>query len=129
MSSPDYLQISQRVEGSAVVVRAVGEVDVGSAPALSWHLSQVTAASTPPDSVILDLRQAELFGSSGLAVLVTAYGQCQRRGTSLRVVAGPSVTRRLQMVGLQELLSVGAVLSEALPDSGDTATDAATPAS
>ena len=104
MASPDYLQVGQHVGGTAVVVRAVGEVDMSSAQVLSRQLSQATATSTPTNPVVLDLRQAELFGSSGLAVLVTAHTQCQQRGTPLRVVAGPSVTRRLQRAGLLDLL-------------------------
>lgn len=115
MSAPlaeDYLHVEQRVEDVAVVLRAVGEVDVHTAPLFAERLAQA-ATTTSLDRVVVDLREVRFFGSKGISALVVAHQQCRTRGIALRVVAGPAITRRLDRVGLLDVLAVCPTLAEA----------------
>jgi anti-sigma B factor antagonist len=91
-------------DGSTRVLRASGEIDILSAPALRDVL--LTALDAVP-SVVLDLSEVSFLGSSGLAVLVEAREQAQRDGRQLRLVR-PSriVARALEATGLLELFEV-----------------------
>jgi anti-sigma B factor antagonist len=108
--------VDEQVVDGVTVVRAVGEVNVRTASLLAARLAQATATTTPPVPVVVDLREVEFFGSTGISMLITAHRTCLDRFLSLRVVAGPSVTHRLGMVGLAEVLTIGPTLPEALHD-------------
>lgn len=113
-SPNDYLRVDRRVDETAVVVHAVGEVDLYTAPVLAEQLARATATAAPSTPVVADLREIKFFGSRGFAALVTAHQQCQEQHISLRVVAGPLITHQLELVGLLDVLTVCPTLTEAL---------------
>jgi anti-sigma B factor antagonist len=65
--------------------------------------------------VVLDLSQVTFLGSAGLAVLVAAKDDAERRGHRLRLVCGSRiVTRALEATGLLALFDVADGVPEAL---------------
>ena len=71
----DRLHVDQRSEGTAVVLRAVGEVDGSTAPILAKHLTRAAETVTPPGPVVADFRELEFFGSTAISVLLVAHQQ------------------------------------------------------
>lgn len=85
------------------VVRAVGEIDSSSAPALRAELAAVLEAA--PAEIVLDLCGISFLDSAGLSVLAAAHRRAAAEGVRLRVlVSGRAVVRPLQITGLWQLL-------------------------
>ncbi len=116
-----------------VVVRAVGEIDILTAPAWRRTLGAATwiAASTaPPDRapgvapdgsggpgprLVCDLSATTFLGATGLAVLVELATQTGSAGVDLRVVTGSRAVRRLLgMTGLDHHLATETSLGHAV---------------
>ncbi|MFB9383922.1 STAS domain-containing protein [Pseudonocardia petroleophila] len=96
----------------AVVVHVVGEVDTLTAPLLRAQLDEQIAAVP---LLVLDLTDVTFLGSAGLAVLVAAKDDADRRGHRLRLVCGSRiVTRALQATGLLTLFDTADGVPEAL---------------
>src|ERR1700754_1479142 len=75
----------------ARVVHVVGEIDTLTAPVLRGRLDeQVTAVRL----LVLDLTDVTFLGSAGLAVLVAAKDNADRRGHTLRIVPGSRIVTR-----------------------------------
>lgn len=108
------LQVEWRLDGPAVIVSAVGEVDMDTAPILTEHITRAAGEATPPAPVVADLRGVQFFGSSGIAALLTAHHYCARRNTGLRVLATPLVTRPLEITGAHQVLTICPTLTAAL---------------
>ncbi|GAA3876391.1 hypothetical protein GCM10022243_46630 [Saccharothrix violaceirubra] len=113
------LTVSRPAE-QVVVVGASGEIDMLTAPELRAAVLEHLDAN---DVLVLDLSEVSFLGSAGLAVLVEASQQGNRRGAGFRVVAvRRAVTRPLVATGLGEVFSVFASVEEAL--AADASTDA-----
>jgi anti-sigma B factor antagonist len=96
----------------ALVVHVLGEIDTLTAPVLRGELDE--HLPTVP-LVVLDLSQVTFLGSAGLAVLVAAKDDAERRGHLLRLVCGSRiVTRALEATGLLALFDVAEGVPEAL---------------
>ncbi len=82
------LTVSQRQDSKGVVVEAIGEVDLTTAPYLKEALMAVV---TGPDksSVIVDLSQVDFIDSAGLALLVEARKRLSPEGRSLNILLTP----------------------------------------
>jgi anti-sigma B factor antagonist len=101
------LRVDRDVHDDAVVVRAVGEVDLSCVALLSEQLDRAVALATPPAPVVADLTGVNYLGSCGLALLATAHRQCDQRHTPLRVVANSrAVLRVVEVTGLDTVLSI-----------------------
>ena len=86
-----------------VVATVSGEVDMLTAPNLR---AVVTAELDDCKVLVLDLSGVGFLGSAGLAVLVEAAHEAERRQVELRLVAnGRSVRRPLEITGLDEVLT------------------------
>jgi len=97
---------------SARVVHVVGEIDTLTAPVLRAQLDEQIAAVA---LLVLDLTDVTFLGSAGLAVLVAARDDADRRGHRLRLVCGSRiVTRALQATGLLTLFDTADGVPEAL---------------
>ncbi len=110
----DYLRVNRRLAGAAVIVRAVGDVDVYTAPVLVEQLAAAVGIASPPAPVVADLREVGFFGARGVAVLVDAQRDCRRRRIPFHVVAAPAVARPLDLVDGQELPTMRPTLTAAL---------------
>lgn len=96
----------------ARVVHVVGEIDTLTAPVLRGRLDEHLPAVT---LLVLDLSEVSFLGSAGLAVLVAAKDDADRRGHVLRLVCGSRiVTRALEATGLMDLFDVADGVPQAL---------------
>lgn len=110
------LRVATTVVGPATVLTVQGEVDMRTAPALSErvdrHFADVEGGRRP---LVFDLRGVGFFGSAGLAVLTSAHQRATDLDTVVWVVASArTVTRPLQITGLDVLLNVTDDLGAAL---------------
>ncbi|MGQ0575127.1 MAG: STAS domain-containing protein [Pseudonocardia sp.] len=97
---------------AAVVVHVVGEIDTLTAPVLRAQLDEHLPVAA---LLVLDFSQVTFLGSAGLAVLVAAKDDADRRGHTLRLVPGSRiVTRALEATGLLTLFEVADGVPEAL---------------
>lgn len=105
-----------RPRSAVVVVRAVGEIDLLTAP--GWRLVLLDAlADGPerPERLVADLSTVTFLGVTGLDVLLDAADHARRAGTTLRVVAGTRRMRRvLHLLGVDRQLAVQDSLDEAV---------------
>ncbi|QUQ63744.1 STAS domain-containing protein [Kutzneria sp. CA-103260] len=109
-SSPNV--VVERPADDIVVVRASGEVDMITAPALESRV--VTLVGEKPRLLVIDLTEVRFFSSAGLAVLALAHREADE-GTQLRVVANDAaVLRPLELTGLTEDLSILPSLTAAI---------------
>ena len=104
------LRMSQRTEGTSVVVTVHGEVDLCSAAHL--HARLVTALDTATavsGCVTVDLRRVDFLGAAGLAVLAETLQRAEARGTMLRIVADDTcpAARVLPIAHLDHTLAPG----------------------
>lgn len=99
----------------ARVLHVVGEIDTLTAPVLRTQIDEQLPAVP---LLVLDLSDVTFLGSAGLAVLVAAKDDADRRGHRLRLVCGSRiVTRALEATGLLTLFDVAPGVPEALRDS------------
>lgn len=105
-ASPDDLLTCTRADrGGCVVVRAAGEVDSLTGALFRDHLTSVVESAT--SAVVLDLRDVEFFGSTGISSLVLARDVARRRDVPLRILCtGRVVLMPLRATGLLEKFDV-----------------------
>jgi len=100
----------------ARVVHVVGEIDTLTAPVLRTRLDEQVAAVP---LLVLDLTDVTFLGSAGLAVLVAAKDEADRRRHTLRLVPGSRiVTRALEATGLLGIFDIAEGVSQALEPAG-----------
>lgn len=110
-----HLKIFQRfvADGTRILVRVAGEVDLTTAPVLADALELArSVAARMPDFIAIevDLRAVEFLSAAGLTVIVRAHRRCDHDAVPLHVVAGHSaVTRPLRLTGLDQVLGLRAV--------------------
>jgi anti-anti-sigma factor len=96
------LEVAVHTQGAAVIAEVRGEVDMGTAEALEERL--LAELSAAPAILVVDLTEVTFLASAGLAVLVRCHQQAGP--TSLRVVAGPTTVRPIELTGLDRELAV-----------------------
>jgi anti-sigma B factor antagonist len=100
----------------ARVMHVVGEVDTLTAPVLRSRLDEQVSAVR---LLVLDLSDVTFLGSAGLAVLVAAKDDADRRRHTLRLVPGSRiVTRALEATGLLGLFEIADGVPQALGAAG-----------
>ena len=100
----------------ARVVHVVGEIDTLTAPVLRTRLDEQVAAVP---LLVLDLTDVTFLGSAGLAVLVAAKDEADRRRHTLRIVPGSRiVTRALEATGLLGIFDIAEGVPQALEPTG-----------
>jgi anti-sigma B factor antagonist len=94
------------------VIHVVGEIDTLTAPVLRSRLDEHIPAVR---LLVLDLTDVTFLGSAGLAVLVAAKDDADRRQHTLRLVPGTRiVTRALEATGLLGLFDIAEGVPQAL---------------
>lgn len=104
VDAADFIVVS--APGSCpCIVRASGEIDIYSGPALRDVLRDALAAG--PSQLVIDMAEVSFIDSSGLSVIIAAYKRAQDSGIDL-VLRGPTprVVRLLEMTGLNRALTV-----------------------
>lgn len=115
LAQADLLQVSTEILGDVAVVRAVGEIDMVTAPQLAESLAAAESAVDRPRRVVADLAEVTFMASPGLTVLANHQRRCQDLGLSFVVAtAQRAVTRTLAVTGLIDVLTVVADTDEAL---------------
>jgi anti-sigma B factor antagonist len=109
------LTLTQRVELGAVVVSALGEIDIMTAPRFRAALDGALR-SAAARRVVVDLTAVTFLGSAGLAVLAWTAEQARRRREPLRVVVDHNrpVIRPIQITDLDDALTLCHSLDDAL---------------
>ena len=102
----DLLWVDRKVENHSVLVRAVGEVDLVSAPLLDRQLDMAEAVVVPPAPVVLDLEAVTFLGSAGVRVLLRHHQRCAELRSRLEIIGGDVVRRMVTAVGLDQVLPV-----------------------
>jgi anti-sigma B factor antagonist len=107
------LDVSTREESGRVVVAAIGEVDVYTAPQLDAELSRLTGDGRT--DLVVDLSRVEFLDSTGLSVLVKALKRVREADGRLDVVVSSDrVTKVFRITGLDQLIPLHATLADAL---------------
>lgn len=110
------LHVTRHRLPTAVVITAVGEVDLTTAD----HLTTVVQAEweSRPGIVVIELSAVTFLSSIGLAVLIEAQRTAEHSGQSLRIVVGDGrpVVRAIAASGLNGHLPVFRSLGEAIAD-------------
>jgi anti-sigma B factor antagonist len=108
-----HLQVSTERSGDATVVRAVGELDLHTAPALQQELDSAVAADAP--LIVVDLAGVDFMDSTGLSVIVATVAGVRERGGELRVVsARDKITKLFTLTGVDKQVGLFGSVAEAL---------------
>jgi anti-sigma B factor antagonist len=95
------LALSVRPDRTRVVVAVSGEIDIATVDDLRAAVRELRASAW--NDIVLDLRDVELIGSTGLAWLVATTRSASRDGWSLSLVDGsPAVSRVLELTALRD---------------------------
>lgn len=101
--------------GNWSILRAVGEIDMATAPRLRQHVQTVTAGR--PDGLILDLDRVDFIDSTGLGVLVGAAKRMRVNGGLMRIVCSQAhLIDLFELTRLNEVFDLYETLEEALDD-------------
>jgi anti-sigma B factor antagonist len=107
------LDVSTREEAGRVVVVAIGEVDIFTAPQLDAELSRLTADGRT--DLVVDLASVDFLDSTGLSVLVKALKRVREADGRLDiVVTSDRVAKVFRITGLDQLIPLHATLADAL---------------
>lgn len=111
----EHLTVETEQVNGAVVVRAVGEIDIATASALTGRLREALHLAASGSALVVDLLGVQFIGSAGLAVLVEYEAHCQVHRVPFRiVVCGGPVERVLQVSALHYALDVYPTVDEAV---------------
>jgi anti-sigma B factor antagonist len=114
--SSEWLRASCVPRGDAVVVRAVGEVDLCSAPVLARALEFALSTAAAPVGIVVDLAGVRFLACSGITVLLQAHSDA--RGRLVLAAARPLVARCVLLSGLAGVVGTHATVESALADLG-----------
>jgi anti-sigma B factor antagonist len=96
----DEFSVSRRRAGDAIVVAPAGEIDLATVVALE---TEIEAATSVTDTLVLDLRDVTFIDSAGLRLVL----QSSRAFERFSVVRGPrEVQRGFDLVGLDDRLTM-----------------------
>ncbi|WP_333774982.1 STAS domain-containing protein [Streptomyces sp. IBSBF 3136] len=113
-SAGDRLSITLTETDGITVVAAHGEVDRDSGPQL---LQALTARDSSARRTVLNLSGITFMDSSGINVLIVAHRSARSAGGWLRLAApSPSLSRLIQIVGLDEVIPCRPTVQDALRD-------------
>ncbi|HVK24440.1 MAG TPA: STAS domain-containing protein [Actinokineospora sp.] len=99
------IHVERGSHGGSAVLRATGEIDLGTVAVFSAALDDVLADA--PAALVVDLTGVGFLGSCGISALAVARQRCADGAVDLRVVATESpVLRILAVTGMDEVLSI-----------------------
>ena len=111
------LRLSVENRNGHVLVRAVGELDMSSAPSLTTAAEDAFADGYR--LLLLDLSGISFMDSTGLSALLTVHRDAVARDAHAAIIA-PSQTalRVLEMLGVEQVLNIYPTLDAAVADLG-----------
>jgi anti-sigma B factor antagonist len=107
------MNVSITTVDSAIVVTAVVELDLVSAPQLDGVLTEgISQASA---RLVLDLSAVTFLDSTGLGTVVKALKRCREKDLDFRVVVSTERVRKVfEITGLDSLIALSSALDDAL---------------
>lgn len=110
----EQLTVVTHTTGECAVLALVGELDVTNADEVEETVR--VAWQDPPSYLVFDLSGLTFMDSAGVRVLVRARRRATEHGGTV-VLAGltPSVSRIIEITGLDQVFTIRATLDEALP--------------
>lgn len=97
-------EVESRVVGETAWVRARGDLDLSSVPALERALD-LAASRDGVDEIVLDLRALRFIDSSGLRLVLATDARMRREGRRFALVKGPrGVHRVFELAVLEDRL-------------------------
>ncbi len=112
MLAEDSIKTYVKTHGGVTILLASGAVDMATAPQFRTAIADILADH--PAALVIDLLGVEFFGSAGVSVLVDTRDGVASDVRFAVVAAGPVTGRVLQLLNLEELLSVHENLDAAL---------------
>ncbi|XIG72970.1 anti-anti-sigma factor (plasmid) [Streptomyces sp. SGAir0957] len=107
------MAVTPRVEGGATVLEVRGEIDYETGGPLQAALASACAGTAP--QCVVDLGGVAFLDSSGLSILLAAYGRATAAGGWLRLArVSPPVLRVLTIVGLDSVVPIYPTMQAAL---------------
>ncbi len=110
----EILQVTREDRDGVAVVRASGEVDVSTTPALRAELASIPESA---EKVVVDLSGVTFLDSTGLGVLIAAMKRLRDSDTGGQVqlvVTRPHIQKVLEVTGLTAVFPIFGSLDEAL---------------
>ena len=108
----DPISSSIEFRGGVAVLTVRGEIDVASAPAFKSAIAEALAGN--PQGLVLDLREVDFLGSVGVRILLEAQERVGDEDRFAVVARRPAAGRILQLLSLDELISVHETVGQAL---------------
>ena len=104
MHSPDLLRVTVEPLEDALLIRAAGELDMSSVPALRHELE---AARDEAVTTLLDTAEVTFIDSTGLHLLLDASHSAERTDWSFFIVRPSTAVQRLiDVSGTRDLLAL-----------------------
>lgn len=119
MSPVPFEVASEELAGGIRAIAVRGELDMSTAPELESRLEEALAAEV---DVLLDLSACEFIDSTGIALIVRAWQQIDRKaggeGSSRMVLScsNDQVRRLLKITGVEDSISMHAQRDAALAE-------------
>lgn len=118
-ASPPDFDVQARRHDNVIVLWCRGDLDAVAVPRLIEAIDNALADDVA--ALIVELSGLDFLASSGMAVLIKGHTAATNCATQFGVVAnGPTTSRPMELVGLNELLSVYPTLDDALASAPPT---------
>jgi anti-sigma B factor antagonist len=101
--SPPGIGISIQRDGARVRVALVGELDLGTVPAVARQLEQIQAEK--PETIEIDVRRLDFLDSTGLGLLFGANRRAREAGRRLVLLKGEGpIDRILELAKVEDVI-------------------------
>ena len=113
-SSRSQCMVDDHWDDATVILSCTGTLDVLTAVELERRIA--SALDKRPTAVIVDLSGVDFLASHGMSVLVATAELCSATVGFSVVADGPATSRPMQLIGLTDIITVHATLTDALQD-------------
>jgi anti-sigma B factor antagonist len=112
---PGVLSLTRRRAGGAMVIEAMGEVDLATAPDLAAEVCEALE-QRETSLCLVDLTKVTFLASAGLTALTQATRHAGRLGEPLRLVVDSNrpVIRPIELTGLDQIFALYHSVDDAL---------------
>lgn len=108
----NLFEVSTRRVSDDYRIECSGELDISTVDKLEDAIDNCFSDDAPA-SLYVDLSPVSFFGAAGVMLLVRTAHRCRDLGIDLRVSVAPIAWRVLEIVGMDELASLGAKITRA----------------
>ena len=103
----NLFEVSARHAEDGYLVECAGELDISTVDRLEDAIASCLSDAAAR-SLHIDLSGVSFFGGDGVQLLLRTAQRCRERRIYLDILASPSAWRILELVGMEELVGVGA---------------------